>query len=122
MRMAVYKLVTKEIYDINNVVMLLFLAYLGIEQHMEKHVAELLGQFVFVACQDGSVELIYLFYRLRTKRLIGLLAVPRAFFPKFVKDVQNSSECLQFFFSCMHVCVFCNSINRSFDSTSFRSG
>ena len=102
MRVPVYQLVTKEVDNIDYIKVLLLLPDLGIEQHVQKHVAEFLRKFMLIACQDGSVELVHFFNSLRTERLIGLLPVPWAFLPKFVQHIQNPSECLHFFFSSMH--------------------
>ena len=94
MRMTIYKFVTQEVDDIHYIIMLFFLAYLGIEKDMKQHITEFLRQFVFIACENGSIEFIHLFNGLRAKRLVGLLTVPRTFFPQFIEDVQNASECL----------------------------
>ena len=102
MRMTINQFVTKEVYDINYIIMLLFLADLGVEQHMEQDITQFLGQFMFISIENGSVEFLYFLYGLRTKRLVGLLAVPWAFLSKFIKDIQDASECLKFLFSCMH--------------------
>ena len=73
---------------------------------------------MFVAGKNCPVKLIYLFNRLRAKRLIGLLSVPRTFLSQFIKHIEDPPECLQFFFSCMHVSVFI--IQLTDPSTSFR--
>ena len=106
MRMAIYKLVTKEIDYINYIEALFFLADLGIEYHMEKYITQLLGQFIFLALKDRITLFIHLFQSLRTQRLIGLFPVPRALLSQFIQHIQYPSECLKFFLSCMH-----NSIN-----------
>ena len=79
MRMTIDKLITQEVDDINNIKMLFFLPYLGIEDHMKKHIAKFFGQLTFLTLQDGIAQLIYLLNGLRPQRFVCLLSVPRTF-------------------------------------------
>lgn len=94
MRVAVYQLVTQEIDYIGDIELALLLADLGIEDYMQEHIAELLGNVLRVLLHYGIAEFIYLLYSLGTQRLGGLFPVPRTFHAQFVQDVQYPAESL----------------------------
>ena len=100
--MAEYEFVDKLVADIRHVKLLLLLAYLGIEAHMQQHVAQFLADIRLVVLEQGVAQFECLFYGVGSKRLVGLLAVPRTFLAQLVEHIQQTSESLEFFFSCMH--------------------
>ena len=72
---------------------------------MHQHVAQFFHNLVLVVSAQRVAEFEGLFYGVRPQALVGLLFVPRAFFPQLVQHVQQSSEGLHLFFSCMHSSV-----------------
>ncbi len=103
MRMTVNQLVAKEIYDINYIEVPLLLSYLGIEKHMQEHIPKFLGKLVLLSLENGVTQFICFFYGLRTQGFVRLLAVPWAFLAEFIEHIENPSESLHFFLSCMHM-------------------
>ena len=73
---------------------------------MNQDITQLLGKFMFLSLEDCITKFINLLQSLRTELLVGLLPIPRALFPKFVKNIKYPSERLHFFFSCMHHMVW----------------
>ena len=74
--------------------MLLFLTYLGIEYHVQKHITKFLGKFMLLSLEDSITQLIYFLESLRTQRFIGLFPVPRTFLAQLVKNIQKTAESL----------------------------
>ena len=69
---------------------------------MQQHVAQFLADIRLVVLEQGVAQFECLFYGVGSKRLVGLLAVPRTFLAQLVEHIQQTSESLEFFFSCMH--------------------
>ena len=69
---------------------------------MQQHVAQFLADIRLVVLKQGVAQFECLFYGVGSKRLVGLLAVPRTFLAQLVEHIQQTSESLEFFFSCMH--------------------
>ena len=100
--MAINQFITQEVDHVHNIKMLLFFTDLGIEKDMEEHISQLLGQLMFFTFKDGIAKFVHLLKGLWSEGLVCLLAVPRTFFSQFIQYIQDSTECLQFFFSSMH--------------------
>ncbi len=58
----------------------------GVKEHVQKHVAQLLRQFVPVSMVDGRHHLVGLLNKQVLCRLVGLLPVPRAVAPQLLND------------------------------------
>ena len=101
-RMAEDKLVRLLIAHISDIEFPLFLTYTSIEDDVHYHVAEFLANVLRVVFHQGVAEFEGLFYGVRPQTFVCLLAVPRAFLPKSVEHIEQSSERLKFFLSCMH--------------------
>ena len=104
--MAIYQLITQMVNHVGNVKLPLLIPHLGIENHVQEQISQFLADFVMVILENGIAEFISLLYGLRTQALVGLLAIPRAFHPKFVEYVQKPSESFQFLFSCIHISIY----------------
>lgn len=70
----------------------LFGAHLGIENDMQKHVAQFFADLVHVMLRDSSGQFKSLFYGILAQAVESLFAVPRAFDPQLVHDVQQPFE------------------------------
>ena len=102
MRMTVYQLVAQLVANVGNIEVTLLASYLGIKDHMQEHVTQLLADVLVVVLEQSVTQLKRLLYRVGTQAFVGLFAVPRTFLPQVVHHIQQTTECLQFFFFCMH--------------------
>ncbi len=78
MRMPPHQLAVQLVEHIGDGEMALVGRHLGIKQHLQQQVAQLLGQMRKVAPLDGVEDLVGLFQRVFANGIEGLLAVPRA--------------------------------------------
>ena len=104
-RVAENEFFTQLVAHVGYVERLLFAAYLGIEAHVQQHVAQFLTNVLLVAAHQRVTQFVGFFYGVGSQAFVGLLAVPRAFHPQFVEHVEQSPERLHFLFSCMHLVV-----------------
>ena len=92
MWMSENQLIAEFVADIGDVEVSCLRAYLGVEDDVEEHVAELLADVILVILDDGISQLVGLLNRIGAQALVGLLTVPRALLPQVVHDVEQTSE------------------------------
>ena len=92
MRMPEYKFVAELVADVGDVEIARLAAYLGVEDDVKEHVAELLADVRFIVLDDGVGQLVCLLNGVWAQALVGLLAVPRTFCAQVVHDVEQTSE------------------------------
>ncbi len=88
-RMAVYQFVAERIGHIGIVEKALFLTQLGVENHMQQQVAQLLLDSLHVAVGNGVGQFVGLLDGVAAQRLEGLFAVPRTFAAQGVHHLQK---------------------------------
>ena len=94
-RMTVDEFVAQTVDHVHDIVFALLGSYLRIEDDVQQHVAQFLGDFPAFPAEDGVAQFVSLLNRLRTQRLGGLLVVPGAFLPELVHYIQKAAESLQ---------------------------
>ena len=112
MRMTIYKLLAQTVAHISDIELPFFVAHLRIEHDVKQQVSQLFANFGMFVLQNSIAQLIHFLNRLRPQTLVGLFSVPRAFHPKFIQDVEQPPERIQFLFPCIHrIFVLSNFIN-----------
>ena len=100
--MAIDQLLAEGVADVLDVVLAFLLADLGVKNDVEQQVAQLLFDLLGVIFEDGLAQFKGLLDGVCAEALARLHAVPRAFLPQVVHDVEQSAEGLHLFFFRMH--------------------
>ena len=100
MGVAEDEFVAQLVAHIGNVELSLLTSYLGIEHHVEEHIAQFLAYLMCVVLDEGITQFKGLFYSIGAQTFKRLLAVPRALLAQGVHHIQQPAECRHFFFSC----------------------
>ena len=88
--------------DVGHVIAAFLLGNFGIEHDVQQHVAEFLAKVGVTVLQHGVAQFVHFLERQRAQRIDGLGAVPRAFRPQPVHNVEQPPDLTQFFFLGMH--------------------
>ena len=70
---------------------------------MQQHIAQLLTDVGVIVLHECITKFIGLFNGVWPQALVGLLTVPRTFNAQLIKNIQQTSEGLQLFFTCIHI-------------------
>ena len=92
--MAIDQFVAEAVAYISDIKVFRLGAHLGVEDHMEQHVAEFLAYLVHVVPRDSGGQLERLLDCVLPQAVEGLFAVPGTFLPKVVHNVQQPPESL----------------------------
>ena len=92
MRVTENEFVAEPVADIGYIKVVRLGAHLGIENNVQEHVSEFLGDLRHVVAGDGGRQFERLLDGVLAEGVESLFAVPRAFLPEVVHDIQKPSE------------------------------
>ena len=102
MRMAEDEFVAQAIAYVGNVEGFGLGTHLGIEDDVQKHVAEFFAYLVHVMSRDSGSQFVGLFDGVLAQTVESLFAIPRAFLPQVIHDVEQSFKGRELFSSPAH--------------------
>ena len=101
--MPVDELGVERVGHVGNVEPPLLVGYLGVEKHVQEHVAELFLYFGAVVVHESLCQFVYLLDGVRAEAFVGLFGVPRALHAKDVEGVDDAPEGVEIFLRCHYL-------------------
>ena len=93
--MAEDEFLAQRVAHAGNVIVTLFLAYAGIENHMQQYVAQFFFNFSLVATKQSVGQLHRFLYGVGAQALVGLHRVPWTTLAQCVHYIEQSLQCVQ---------------------------